>query len=94
MPQKLLWTEPRDIALKRHRAEGASWDEIAAAFGISRNAVIERGRKIGASRPPREAAPSAPPDRGPLPAGHPLAWGLLTAGTLLAGAPYPHPVFA
>jgi hypothetical protein len=26
--------------------------------------------------------------RGPLPAGHPDTWGLLTAGTVLEGAPY------
>ena len=28
-----------------------------------------------------------------MPAGHPLTWGLLTAGTVLDGAPYPFPVF-
>jgi hypothetical protein len=26
--------------------------------------------------------------RGALPAGHPLSWGLITAGTVLDGAPY------
>jgi hypothetical protein len=28
--------------------------------------------------------------RGALPAGHPLSWGPLTAGTVLDGAPYAH----
>ena len=32
-------------------------------------------------------------DRGPLPAGHTLSWGAITAGTVLAGAEYPYPVF-
>ena len=32
-------------------------------------------------------------DRAPLPAGHPASWDLLTAGTVLQGSPYPHPVF-
>lgn len=26
-------------------------------------------------------------------AGHPVTWGLLTAGTVLEGTPYPFPVF-
>jgi hypothetical protein len=32
-------------------------------------------------------------DRPPLPAGHSITWGLLTDGTVLDGAEYPHPVF-
>ncbi len=32
-------------------------------------------------------------DRGALPAGHRLSWGLLTDGTVLQDAPYPFPVF-
>ncbi len=34
-----------------------------------------------------------PQDRPPLPAGHPVTWGLLVAGTTLEGMGYPHPVF-
>ncbi len=33
-------------------------------------------------------------DRGPLPAGHPLSWGAINAGTVLDGAGYPFPVFS
>jgi hypothetical protein len=32
-------------------------------------------------------------DRPPRPPGHPACWGLITAGTLLEGEPYPLPVF-
>ena len=32
-------------------------------------------------------------DRGPLPPGHPLSWGAITAGTVLDAAEYPYPVF-
>ena len=54
---------------------------------------------------PREAECVKPPivyvvrgrraaaDCGPLPAGHALSWGAITAGTVLAGSEYPYPVF-
>lgn len=32
-------------------------------------------------------------DRGPLPPGHALSWGAITAGTVLDDAAYPFPVF-
>ena len=89
MPQKLLWTEPRDLQIKRMRADPSSWDSIAASLGISRNAAIERGRRIGARLPPPEFKPEPEdPDRAPLPPGHPASWDLLTAGTCFAGRPY------
>jgi hypothetical protein len=43
MPEKLVWTEPRDTQLKRLRAQGDSWDAIAAALEISRNAASSAG---------------------------------------------------
>jgi hypothetical protein len=94
MPQKLIWTEAQDSQIRRFRAEGASWDTIAAVLGFSRWTVIERGRRINARPPPREFVP--PPDdpgRGPLPAGDPRSWSVLTAGTVLEDTPYPLPVF-
>jgi len=92
MPQKLVWSEPRDARLRRLRAEGRSWDAIAAELGISRNAAIERGRRIGARRPPPEHTPEPEdPDRGPMAAGHPVSWAVINAGTSLAGLPYPSP---
>ena len=95
MPQPLVWTDTRDHALHAMRAGGAAWDAIAQAFGISRWAVIERARAIGAHIPLPRAQPAeaskAASDRLPLPAGHPTAWAVLTEGTLLAGTAYPFP---
>jgi hypothetical protein len=94
MPPKLCWTEARDTQIRRLRAEGATWDAIAHALLLSRFAVIERGRRIGARKLP--AAPRVlpeDPERPPLPAGHPRSWGALIEGTLLEGTPYPLPWF-
>jgi hypothetical protein len=92
MPQKLVWTGPRDMQIKRMRADRSSWDAIAMSLGISRNAAIERGRRIGARLPPPEYVPTAEdPDRPALPPGHEISWGLITAGTCLAGEPYVPP---
>jgi hypothetical protein len=52
-----------------------------------------RGRPGRQARAGRGAGAIDDPDRLPLPPGHPRSWDLLTAGTLLAGAPYPYPVF-
>jgi hypothetical protein len=74
------------------RAGRASWDAIAAALRISRNAAIERGRRIGARLPVAELSPIVEdPDRPPLPPGHPTTWGLITAGTSLEGEAYVPP---
>lgn len=87
----------RDAILRRLRAEGRTWAGIGEELGVSREAARERGRRIGAIRlpPPPPAAPDIPlsANRPPLPAGHPLSWGLLTSGTVLAGDAYPLPVF-
>jgi hypothetical protein len=92
LPEKLVWTEQRDTWLKRLRAEGMAWDAIAAALGISRNAAIERGRRIGARLPPPEHRPEPEdPDRPPMPPGHPTSWGAIVTGTCLEDTPYPLP---
>lgn len=93
MPQKLHWSEATDTILRRARAEGHTWENIAALLGVSRWTAIDRGRRIGARRPPPEFIPKADLYRPPLPAGHPQSWGLLTQGTCLHGVVYPHPVF-
>lgn len=93
MPEKLVWTDQRDAQLKRMRVERASWDAIAAALGISRNAAIERGRRIGARLPPPgHVAEVEDPERPPLPPGHRVSWGAIVAGTSLADTPYPLPM--
>ena len=94
MPSKHQWTEAQDSQIKRLRAEGASWDTIAATLDRTKWAIIERGRRIGARPPPREfIPPPEDPSRDPLPAGHPRSWGVLTAGTVLQDVPYPLPIF-
>jgi hypothetical protein len=87
MPEARRWTAAADSTICGLRAAGATWAEIGRQLGLSRNTVIERGRRLCAMAPPR-AAPIVrqaedDPSRGALPAGHPLTWGLLTA------EPYP-----
>ncbi len=95
MPRKLMWTAAQDGQIRRLRAEGASWDTIADLLGLTRWAIIERGRRIDARPPPRTfvLAPEDP-GRDPLPPGHPRSWGAITAGTVLQDTPYPLPFFA
>jgi hypothetical protein len=54
MPPKLQWTAALDAQLCRLRAEGATWDTIASLLSVSRYTAIERGRRIGARKPPPE----------------------------------------
>jgi len=103
MPEALIWTPERDALLLSRRAQGHSWDAIAAEFAISRSALIARGRRLGLkptrgpaappARPTPAPAPEDDPARPPLPPGHPRSWGLITQGTVLEGTPYPYPVF-
>jgi hypothetical protein len=95
MPKKIEWTAAQDMQIKRMRAEGSPWDAIAAVLGVTRWTAIERGRRIGAQRPPVDFVPEPEnPMRDPLPAGHPRSWDALTRGTVLEGSPYPLPVFS
>lgn len=89
MPKQLTWTEAQDTQIKRLRAEGRSWEEVAAIMGLGRWTVIERGRRIGAKPPPPDFVPTLPdPERPPLPPGDPATWGAITAGTVLEGTTY------
>lgn len=95
MRSHVAWTTELDGRLRELRAGGMTWDGIAAAMGLGRNTVLERGRKIGARRVravPCFAAEEAR-DRPARQAGHPLTWGLINAGTVLEGEAYPFPVF-
>jgi hypothetical protein len=94
MPPALLWTGPADRLIHRKRSAGATWDEIAASLGVSRWSAISRGRRIGALAPERPVPHEADSARETLAAGHPLAWEVLTVGTLLAGTAYPWPPLA
>jgi hypothetical protein len=89
MPQARQWTEIADFTICRMRGGGATWAEIGRTLGLSRNTVIERGRRLRAEAPVKVVEPVAKevisddPNRGALHAGHPLTWGLLTS------EPYP-----
>lgn len=93
MPQKLQWTPRNDARLLRLRHQGHGWDALSAQFGVTRNAVMERARRIGARMAcrPRVWVVIEDPDRPPLPPGHPVCWAILTEGTVLADLPYPRP---
>ncbi len=95
MRAHVRWDAELDDRLLRLRWAGVTWDGIAEAMGLGRNTVLERGRKIGARRKTRgqNAAPEEARDRPARQAGHPLTWGMLTAGTVLDGEAYPYPVF-
>jgi hypothetical protein len=96
MPERLNWTKAADQTILTMRASGATWAVIGTTLGLSRNTIIERGRRIHASggpsalpRPVRETEEDS--NRQPLPAGHPVSWGLLTSGTMLEGILYVPP---
>lgn len=95
MTHSLPWTAAQDTQLRRLRAEGADWGDIARALGRKPAEVEARGVAIAARRPPPDFIP--PPDdpgREPLSAGHPRSWDILVKGTLLEGDDYPLPCFS
>ena len=96
MPERLNWTEAADQTIHQMRAAGATWAAIGTTLGLSRNTIIERGRRIQATGGPRSIPrpvriPEEDLNRAALPAGHPVSWGLLTNGTLLEGVAYVPP---
>jgi hypothetical protein len=92
MPRKTVWTEGQDSQIRRLRTEGASWDVIALALGLTRWTVIERSRVLGVERPPANAVAVADePDRPPLAAGHAESWGAINVGTSLEDVPFRTP---
>ena len=95
MRAMVVWTPALDDRLRGLREGGLTWDAVAEAMDLSRNTVLERGRKIGARlrRPSAAVVCEEARDRPARQAGHPLTWGLLTIGTVLEGERYPMPVF-
>lgn len=89
MPKKITWTEAQDLQIKRLRAEGRTWDEVAMAMNQTRWAVMDRGHRVGARAPSTDSGvPVTDPSREALPAGHPVTWSAITRDTVLAGLPY------
>ncbi len=92
MPAKRLWTPQDDTTIRHRRAERMSLDGIAIVLHVSRSAVIDRARAIGVPPlPPLPRPEPGPATRDPLPAGDPIAWAVLTEGTLLAESAFPYP---
>ncbi len=94
MRAPVRWSAALDEQLKALREAGLTWDAVAVEMALGRNTVLERGRRIGARKLPSpmpDAVEAA--DRPARPPGHPVSWGLITAGTVLEGQPYPYPVF-
>lgn len=91
------WTEHRDATLRRMVGQGASDRTIAAELHVAGETVRYRRMALGLAPGqahwwvPKEREPRRDLDGMPLPAGHLVTWGALTAGTLLAGEPYPAP---
>jgi hypothetical protein len=85
MPTARLWTPQADTTIRDMRANGQTWAAIGRSLGLSRNTVIERGRRLRAVGPGRAVkapivrAVSDDPNRAALPAGHPLTWNILTS---------------
>ncbi len=94
MPAKRHWTPHEDRRIAAARMLCRSWDAIGADLAASRSAVIERARLLAIPPMPRRGG-VAPDEAGrePLPAGHPRAWAVLTAGTLLAAHPFSRDTF-
>ena len=80
MGKPLAWTSSQDATIRTMREDGATWAEIGASLGISRNTVIERGRRINAKQGRAITyVPDAPTrDPQPYPAGNPATWGLIS----------------
>ena len=94
MARRRVWTKPQDDMVRTLRAAGCAWDQIAGAVGVSRNAVIERGRALHARLPPRLSTVVRiieDVDRPALPPGDARCWGALVTGTSLEGMKYPRP---
>lgn len=90
MPQARQWTAEADKVIFDMRGVGETWAAIGLRLGLSRNTVIERGRRLRAEAPVKLAVVKEydvleDPHRAALPAGHPLTWGLLSDEPYPAG---------
>lgn len=84
MSRAIEWTKEMDATLCEMRADGCTCLEIAAALDVSKNAVINRMDRLGLVTGVRFRVQHAVPrmedrDEAPLPPGHPLTWGAISA---------------
>ena len=47
MAVALVWTEAQDATIRSMRADGAAWDAICRAIGVSRSVTIIRAKELG-----------------------------------------------
>lgn len=91
---KYYWTDGQDTQIRRERCEGADWPAIARNLCLALRLVEHRGHVLGLpSALDSRRRPPEDPEREPLPAGHPVSWDAINAGTVLQGEPYPLPFF-
>jgi hypothetical protein len=76
----------RNSVLTRAKSLGSPTSQFSSH--TAGRAAKERVEQTAAVTEDQEEA-----ERPPLPPGHPIAWGLLTRGTILEGLPYPLPGF-
>jgi hypothetical protein len=90
---RLEWTPEIDARLLELRRRRVPWPEISRELRFGRGGCIERGRFLGLAPHVRAAMAvvAARVHRGPLPAGDPVSWGAICAGTILDGMSYPDP---
>ena len=101
MPGRVSWSPHADARLVKMHLDGLSLRAIALAFRLSRSTIACHARQIGLTVPtrpplkrPLQPAESEQRDdcnREPLPAGHPISWNLITAGTCMEGEAYEYP---
>lgn len=103
MPTKREWTEADDVIIREMEAAGLSSAAMARVMGCSATTMRLHCVRIGLTRfqghrpPPKPETPEAKPepvviiDRSaePLPAGHPISWGAIVAGTCIEHMEYP-----
>jgi hypothetical protein len=60
MPESYRWSTAMDDTLIRMKNEGKSYADIGAVLGVTKNACIGRGQRLGIKAPPRPQKPPKP----------------------------------
>ena len=102
MALKKHWTLVEDANLRIWCSQGISWTDQGLRFGVHRDTVVFRARRLGVKLAKVAVAPveekmiprtlsgtSGGDAWDALPVGHPISWGALTRGTWLEGTRYP-----
>lgn len=93
--RRIAWTPEMDAAIRQAIDAGRPTSPLADRWGFAEWTVRDRARRLGiiptggVPRTREEAVfVERMEDRAPLPAGHPIPWQAITAGTSIEGAPY------